>query len=198
MVAALFNLPRLEKEQEQIAQVARAIRDFGGEYLMLSGNGAPETADALKMKCRELNRAGKICRDLGVRLCSHNHAHELEKDARVLRAILDDTDPQQVSVVIDVGNPFPASFTPSKIVRRYASRVPLFHLRDSLAGKEALFGVGEFDFAELGRTLAETGWGWLVDRRGQPQSANSQPQDGGDSPRFRAKADAAMTPGDRR
>src|SRR6266478_6794134 len=52
---------------------------------------------------------------------------------------------------------------PAKIVRKYASRIPLFHLRDSIAGKEVLFGAGEFDFAELGRTLAETGWGgWLI------------------------------------
>jgi len=64
MGAALFNSARLEKEQEQIAQVARAVKDFGGEYLMLSGNGTPETAAALKSKCRELNRAGNACREL--------------------------------------------------------------------------------------------------------------------------------------
>jgi len=163
MGAALFNPARVEKEMEQIAQVARAVKDFGGEYLMLSGSGAPETADALKSKCRELNRAGKGCKDLGVRLCSHNHAQELANDARVLRAILDDTDPNQVSLVIDVGNPFPASFTPSAIVRRYGKRIPLFHLRDAVAGKEVLFGAGECDFAGLGRALAETAWaGWLI------------------------------------
>ena len=38
MGAALFSPARLEKEQEQIAQIARAVKDFGGEYLMLSGN----------------------------------------------------------------------------------------------------------------------------------------------------------------
>src|SRR5438067_9097592 len=39
--AALFNPARLEKEQEQIAQVARAVKDFGGEYLMLMRSGTP-------------------------------------------------------------------------------------------------------------------------------------------------------------
>src|SRR5437870_8280884 len=94
MGAALFNPARVEKEQEQIAQVARAVQDFGGEYLMLSGSGAPQSPDLLKSKCRELNRAGKACRALGVRLCSHNHAQELANDARILRAVLDDTDPE--------------------------------------------------------------------------------------------------------
>src|SRR5207248_7136585 len=103
------------------------------------------------------------CRELGIRLCSHNHALELQQDARVLRAILDDTDPEQVSIVLDVANPFPPDFGPAAIVRRYAQRIPAFHLRDSVAGKEVLFGAGEFDFAALGRALAETGWaGWLI------------------------------------
>jgi sugar phosphate isomerase/epimerase len=163
MSAALFNPARLEKEQEQIAQVARAVKDLGGDYLMLSGSGAPESPEALKAKCRELNRAGKVCKDLGVRLCSHNHGQELEHDARVLRAILGDTDPEQVAIVLDVGNPFPPTFTPSAIVRRYGKRIPVFHLRDSVAGKEVLFGAGECDFAGLGRALAETDWGgWLI------------------------------------
>ena len=163
MGAALFDPARVEKEQEQIAQVARAVKDFGGEYLMLSGSGAPETAEALKSKCRELNRAGRICKDQGIGLCSHNHAQELAHDARVLRAILDDTDPDQVSIVLDVGNPFPSSFTPSDIVRHYGKRIPLFHLRDAVAGKEVLFGAGDCDFAGLGRALAETEWtGWLI------------------------------------
>jgi sugar phosphate isomerase/epimerase len=163
MGAALFNPARIEKEREQIAQVARAVKDFGGQYLMLSGSGTPQSPEALKTKCRELNQAGKACRGLGVTLCSHNHAHELEQDARVLRAILDDTDPALVSLVLDVGNPFPPGFTPAAIVRRYTKRIPVFHLRDSKAGKEVLFGAGEFDFAGLGRALAETEWaGWLI------------------------------------
>ena len=56
-------------------------------------------------------------------------------------------------------------------MRRYAARIPAFHLRDSIAGKEVLFGAGEFDFAELGRVLAETDWaGWLI------VEVNSNPQ----------------------
>jgi sugar phosphate isomerase/epimerase len=163
MGAALFNPARVEKEHEQIAQVARAVKDFGGEYLMLSGSGSPDTDGTLKSKCRELNRAGKLCKDLGVRLCSHNHAQELQNDARGLRAILDGADPELVSIALDTGNPFPPSFTPTAIARRYGKRIPLFHLRDAVAGKETLFGDGECDFAGLGRALAETEWaGWLI------------------------------------
>ena len=128
-----------------------------------SGSGTPQTADLLKAKCRELNRAGKACRDAGVRLCSHNHAQELANDARALRAVLGDTDPELVSIVLDVGNPFPPAFSPPQIARRYASRIPAFHLCDSIGGKEVLFGAGECDFAALGRALADSEWaGWLI------------------------------------
>jgi sugar phosphate isomerase/epimerase len=65
--------------------------------------------------------------------------------------------------VLDVGNPFPPSFNPPEIVRRYAKRIPAFHLRDSVGGKEVLFAAGECDFAGLGRALADTDWaGWLI------------------------------------
>ena len=66
---------------------------------------------------------------------------EADDDARGLRAILGDTDPDLVLLVLDVGNPFPPTFTPTAIVRRYPKRIPVFHLRDSVAGKEVLFGA---------------------------------------------------------
>ncbi|MBI3698482.1 MAG: TIM barrel protein, partial [Acidobacteria bacterium] len=160
-----FDPAKIEKEQGQVVEIARAVKALGGDHLMLSGSARPLGWDetTLRRKCEELNRAGKACRELGVRLCSHNHTHELEQGGRHLKALFDGTDPAAVSFVLDVGNTFPPQFNVPRIVGEYAKRIVAFHLRDMAAGKEVLMGAGEFDFAGLGRILRELRWGgWLI------------------------------------
>ena len=163
-----FDPARFEQEQARIAEVARAVQALGGTHLMLSGNQPPASsggwdAGKLARKCEQLDRAGRACRALGVRLCSHNHTHELEQGGAHLKALLEGTDPREVSFVLDVGNVFPPEFSALHIARRYGSRLAAFHLRDTARGKEVLMGSGGFDFAALGRALGETRWaGWLI------------------------------------
>jgi inosose dehydratase len=161
--ASLFDAAKVESEQEQIAQAAKAVKEFGGTHLMLSGNKLPDSKDSLRRKIRELNRAGKAAQQAGVILCSHNHGPELENDGYELRAQFEETDPALVSMVFDVGNPFPPGLEAVAIVRKYAQRIRAFHLRDTREGKEVLMGTGEFDFAELATALRDTNWGgWLI------------------------------------
>lgn len=167
MGAGFFSPLRFDQEQAHIAEVARAVKALGGTHLMLSGNRPPAsfawTPQTLHLKCEQLNRAGKACRALDVRLCAHNHGMELANEARELKAILNQTDPELVSLTLDFGNVFPQDFGPLYIVRRFSHRIAAFHLRDTAKGQEVLMGKGDFDFAELGRELLETRWaGWLI------------------------------------
>ena len=167
-----FDLARIEQEQAQVAEVARAVKALGGTHLMLSGNQPRDgwSAERIEHKCEALNRAGRSCIGLGVRLCAHNHTHELQHGAAHLKAVFTKTDPKVVSFVLDVGNVFPPEFTALDAVRQFGSRIAAFHLRDLAQGREVVMGTGDFDFAALGRVLHEIGWpGWLiveVNRRG--------------------------------
>ena len=174
--ASLFDAAKVEAEQEQIARTAKAVKDFGGTHLMLSGNKLPDVKESLRRKIRELNRAGKVASQAGVILCSHNHGHELENDGYELRTLFEETDPELVSMVFDVGNPFPPSLEAAAIVKKYAARIRAFHLRDTRAGKEVLMGAGEFDFSALAAALRETNWaGWLiVEENRQPGKTSSE------------------------
>jgi sugar phosphate isomerase/epimerase len=153
----------------QVIEVARAVKAFGGSQVVLSGSRLPAgpdgtpSAEALEKRVADLNRAGKSCRELGITLCAHNHRAELEHGAKELRTVLAGTDPGLISMILDVGNPFPADFTPVDILRAHSRRIAGFHLRDTVNGNEVVFGKGEFAFDALARAIRETGWcGWLI------------------------------------
>jgi sugar phosphate isomerase/epimerase len=160
-----YDPARIEQEQAQVLEVARATKAFGGTHLMLSGNHprGEWTAEMVDRKCRELNRAARACRELGIQLCAHNHGRELEHGGEHFRELMAGTYPDLVSFVFDVGNPFPADFSPLESIGRFLNRIAAFHLRDTKQGKEVLTGSGEFDFAGLGKLLHERNWsGWLI------------------------------------
>ena len=165
----LFDAEKIPGEQEQILRIAKAVQGLGGKHIILSGRALPTEADgratraALASKARELNRAGRACRELGVRVSFHNHRHELAHNAEEITYLLAETDPDLVSLVLDVGHWFPAGFPATELVYQYPNRIAGFHLRDTTAGKEVMIGGGDFDFAALGKALRRTGWfGWLI------------------------------------
>jgi sugar phosphate isomerase/epimerase len=165
--AGFFNPEGFDQEQAHIAEIARAVQGLGGKDLMLSGKrplGSFEwTPATVRLKCQQLNRAGKACREVGVTLCAHNHGMELAHEAMELKAILNQTDPELVSLVLDVGNVFPEDFGVLYITRRFSKRIAAYHLRDTVKGQEVLMGKGNFDFAGLAHILLEKRWpGWLI------------------------------------
>jgi len=165
----LFDPTKILDEHKLIHRVAGAVSEFGGGHVIASGRPLPTNAEghaaagALQSKANELNAAGETCRRFGVRLSFHNHRHELAHDAEEIRHVLRETDPALVSLWLDVGHPFPKAWPVTRLVHEYGPRIAGFHLRDTKAGDEVLFGAGDFDFAALGRALREAGWrGWLV------------------------------------
>lgn len=167
--AGFYDPTKIRDEHLLIHRVAGAVKEFGGGHIIASGRVLPTGKDgratpgSLHSKATELNAAGETCRRFGVTLSFHNHRHELAHDAEEIRTVLDATDPGLVSLLLDVGHPFPAKWPVPRLVREYGNRIAGFHLRDTTAGDEVMFGEGEFDFAELGNVLRETGWkGWLI------------------------------------
>ena len=169
MGASLFDPAKLESEQAQISQMATTVKALGGTHLMLSVRALPLSSqdridqEAEKRRNIQLTHAGRVCRDLGIRLAAHNHLQQSRHNGQELKTILNSTSPDCVSLLLDVAYTFMGGADTVFLVRQYGQRIAGFHLRDIRGDKEVAMGSGEVDFSGLGRVLEETLWsGWCI------------------------------------
>ena len=181
MSARFTDAAAVAKDHEQIELVAKATLGLGGKHVIISGPGVPRTPDgtlvreALERRCEELDRAGKMCRQMGLRLCSHNHEKELDNNAEEMRAVLARTDKANVYVVLDLAYVFIAGLQAPALIREVGSRVAAVHVRDMLGPKqEALLGQGKIDYKATAQAMRESGWsGWAILEMNQRKDVSS-------------------------
>ncbi len=165
-----FTKPEnLDKDRAQFDRLAKASKGLGAELLILSSSGVPRDAEgrlqasALKLRCEELNRAGAACRAMGIRLATHNHARETANDGEEVNAVMQRTDPRNVSMLMDAAYVHAANLNVAGFFRRYHRRVAGMHLRDYRDGKEVDLGQGDLDLKGIAAAMRETGWtGWAI------------------------------------
>lgn len=78
-----------------------------------------------------MNALGRTAADRGFRIFYHNHTHEWRKagEETLLDLLLDNTDPQTVSLQMDAGWAFCAGVDPEAFIRRHPGRVELMHVK---------------------------------------------------------------------
>ncbi len=170
MSARFTDAAAVAKDREAIQQVAKATLGLGGRYVMVSGPGVPRTPEgalireALERRCEELDRAGRMCRQMGLQLCSHNHEKELDNNAEEMRAVIAHTGKANVSILLDLAYVFMAGLQAPALIREVGSRVAAVHVRDLLGPKqEVLLGQGKIDYKATAQALRDAGWsGWAI------------------------------------
>jgi sugar phosphate isomerase/epimerase len=88
-----------------------------------------------------ISTAGELCRKAGLRLCYHNHAFEYQStpDGRLLDVLMKTTDPNLVSLELDVMWAHVAGVDPVSVLKQYGDRIPLVHLKNVAPGVEPRF-----------------------------------------------------------
>jgi sugar phosphate isomerase/epimerase len=88
-----------------------------------------------------LNHAGELARQSGMRLCYHNHAFEYRPtpDGTLLDVLMKTTDPKFVSLELDVMWARVAGVDPVSILKQYADRIALVHLKNVASGTAQRF-----------------------------------------------------------
>lgn len=86
----------------------------------------------LKRIADSLNAMGEKAVGQGMTLCYHNHAHDFTpmNGTPALDLLLKDTNPQYVQLELDVFWAAVAGHDPGQVLKQYAGRVPLVHLKD--------------------------------------------------------------------
>jgi inosose dehydratase len=144
---------------ERVAETGAAL---GAQRLILSG--APASIDQeLARKVEGLHNAGKAAKKLGLKLAYHNHDKEFQNGAREMQRLLQATDPDLVSFLIDAGHAFQGGADVPAFIEQNYGRITGLHLRDFHDGKQVPLGSGDFPLAQVAAVLKKTNWqGWVL------------------------------------
>jgi sugar phosphate isomerase/epimerase len=128
-------LPGSESALEAVIADAKK-RGFG--YLVYPAVPQAERGglDAMRRVADQLNRAGERCRKGGLELCYHNHAFEFAPGLKrvPIDVLMEAADEKLVSLELDVFWASIAGQDPVNMLKRYADRIPLLHLKDKAEG----------------------------------------------------------------
>lgn len=159
---------------------------FGHKYVM--NDGEWETF------CTGMNKLGKIAKEeYGIALTFHHHMGTVVQDEDEVDRMMENTDPEYVSLLFDTGHFAYCGVDPLKMVKKYADRIKHVHLKDirkemvekvkteNLSfldgvrmGTFTVPGDGCIDFDPIFKVLEETGYeGYmLVEAEQDPAKAN--------------------------
>jgi sugar phosphate isomerase/epimerase len=139
------------------------------KYLLNPYVPAQKTADDYKKIADQFNKAGEICKKLGMRFGYHNHDHDFNMvDGQPAMDIyLQNTNPDLVDFEMDIYWVVTAGFDPEAWVKKYKSRFRLCHVKDRIkntAEKDAscILGQGGIDFPKILTTAKENGMQYYI------------------------------------
>ena len=89
---------------------------------------------------------GEICRERGLTYLYHNHWYEIVNNAAELQAICNLTDPELVSLCLDIGWVERANASVVDVTTEFLDRIAYFHLKDTKDEKFVSLGDGTVDF----------------------------------------------------
>jgi sugar phosphate isomerase/epimerase len=126
--------------------------------------GSYDSADGCKRGGAWLADLGRRCKALGAGLSYHNHHSDFHVfgDKYGLDLILGDSDRESVGLEADVYWITYAGLDPAAIIRKYADRVRLVHLKDRPAVVDVTIEDAMAGRGDLGKLFAEVGEG-IVD-----------------------------------
>jgi sugar phosphate isomerase/epimerase len=122
-------------------------RAVNSKYMLVSGE-SPEGSARYEVQAVAdvLNQVGEFCRDQDIVYCYHNHWWEIQNDQEELRAICELTDPELVSLCLDIGWVKRAGASVVDVTKDFLDRIQYFHLKDTKDEAFTDLGDGEVDF----------------------------------------------------
>jgi len=149
-----------EKTIARALEVGGLCKEFGCTAIVHNPDtmpkGAPKSLDELATQARSLDRMAKALAAAGLQLRVHHHGVELADNAREVRHILANTNPELVTLCIDVEFVYRAGMNPSEFVREAGPRVTELHVRNRTNNSPLQsFEPGDIDYIAVAKTCAD-------------------------------------------
>ena len=140
--------------------------EIGMSWLIDPWIGPQKKMDVFRKKADEFNRAGEICKKVGLRYGYHNHAYSFEplEGALPQDILMQNTDPELVDFEMDIYWVYTAGADPVKWLERYPNRFRLCHIKDRKkdapegdGDESCVAGQGQIDFAKILKVAKKQG-----------------------------------------
>jgi len=153
-----------------ISAAIASCQALGVEWAVIPWLGREENPSAEDWIARALQMQGfsEAFLHAGILLCYHNHTHEFEPVGEKIPFDLIFENAPDLAVELDAGWAHYAGADPAALIRRYAGRTPLVHIKDVKArveGESAItteLGNGATKFAPIFKAAGESGVKWLI------------------------------------
>ncbi len=160
---------------DSIKAMIDQMKFFGAEYAVcywIPHKGDDFTFDDMKHGVEVFNKAGKQFADAGIGLLYHAHGYEFrpyDGPGTLYDYFMTHTDPKYVNVEMDVFWMRNPGQNPAALLRKYAGRFPLTHLKDRMIGsvdnqngrqdreRNVVLGTGDVNIAEVMKAAKESG-----------------------------------------
>jgi sugar phosphate isomerase/epimerase len=174
VVAQGVNFEKLENT-DSVKVIIENLKYYGADYAVcywIPHKGDDFTFDDMKKGIEVFNRAGKQLADAGISLLYHAHGYEFRPypgPGTMFEYMMDKLDPRYVNLEMDVFWMRNPGQNPAALMRKYAGRVPITHLKDRQHGsinnqngrqdkqRNVVLGEGDVNIAEVMKAARETG-----------------------------------------
>lgn len=129
---------------KQAADFSQAVET---KFMLVSGReGTGKSQEDFETTAKVLNQVGEICQECGLTFLYHNHWFEIVDSAAELRALCELTDPELVSLCLDIGWVERAEASVVDVTTDFLDRIAYFHLKDTQGDRFVSLGDGTVDF----------------------------------------------------
>lgn len=170
--SAHVSLDQLRDDLDVVVETAQTI---GHEYVIcpwLPQDEHESIAD-YRTLAQFFNEVGAQLQDAGLQFGYHNHAFEFESidDERPYDVLLDETDPEYVTMELDLYWIIDAGHDPISYFEQYPGRFALCHVKDRTAeGAMAAVGTGTIDFPSIFAQHEQAGLQKYIVEHDNPES----------------------------
>jgi inosose dehydratase len=152
----------LEDELSKIAGAARQAARLGAEHLVVGGGGVrargPQDEDYARLGAG-LEQVVAIAREFGLTPSYHPHLGTIGQAPDQIARIFEHT---SIGFCPDTAHLQAGGGDPAALIRAYAGRIPLVHLKDMRGGAFMPLGAGDMDMDSILAALREIGYGgWI-------------------------------------
>ncbi len=163
------------ENQDSIKTVIENMKFFDVEYAVcywIPHKGDDFTFADLEKGIAVFNKAGKQFSEAGISLLYHAHGYEFRPYAgpgTMYDYLMEKLDPKYVNIEMDVFWMRNPGQNPAALLRKYAGRYPITHLKDRMLGsidnlngrqdkeRNVVLGQGDVNIAEVMKAAKETG-----------------------------------------